>query len=57
MESFLYESLANRVVFGEGKALNTVKEEVEQLEGKKALVISTRERESSANEIAKHKNR
>lgn len=47
---FVYETLPNRVVFGEGK-LETLGEEVERLGGKRALVLSTPQQEDWARSI------
>jgi maleylacetate reductase len=53
MQSFIYQGLPSRIVFGAG-ALSRVKEEVEHLGAKKALVLCTPEQRATAEDVARH---
>lgn len=50
MENFIYDVQASRVVFGIGK-IKEVQNELENLGGKRAFVISTQEQEGLASEV------
>ncbi len=51
MNAFTYEALPNRVLFGIGR-LSEVKQEVEQLGGQRALVLSTPQQTALAQRVA-----
>jgi len=52
MRAFVYTALPTRVVFGEG-ALDKLGEEIERLGAQRALVLSTPEQRSSAEDVAR----
>ena len=52
MRAFVYSAQPSRVVFGVG-ALDQLGAEIERLGAKRALVLSTPEQRSSAEEVAK----